>query len=498
MIKKILTVSFCLLSLCYLSAQNNCDVNLEKAKLLLKRQTPFGDQQRLFKLIEPCALEGHAEAENALGIFYANGMGIEKDTEKAYNLITTAAQKGYPEAQYNLGMLHKLGIGCSVNFKEAVTWFKKATANGNQKAAFALGYMHYKGHGIAQDYKQAIHWFNQSDDAMASHYLGICHYLGYGVPANDTKAVEYLSVNKNFINSKTLLNYVEAEQKAKLEVQLNNELTTTQPTDSTYIQGEVIVEDAVTFQDAEIENHEALTQNDITGEWVGKLIEYDWSKTHIVRIAPIRLNLTAKNNKIQIESSIDNVKLDTATAQWKDQNLYIENDLNFTLNKFYSSNPNELSLTYRTFSIGLQKKTVLGKTYLTGTLDTFIEAWVEYGTPMRIVVRPKNETTLEDDTDIALLEALATQEDQFIKLYPVPFSTQLTVQYELDKPATVMVELVSLSGHTIVLAPEQHQPAGEHLFTVPTPSSLLEGLYVVRLHAGDQLYTRMILKDNTN
>lgn len=477
---------FCFSVLC-LQAQEDCEKNLEKAKKLLLKESPFGEQKKIFTLLEPCASQGNAQAENYLGMLYLIGIETEKDINKAFAFISSAAHKDYPEAQYNLGRLYKYGMGCELSFTKAIEWFESATQNGNQRAAYTLGYMYYKGYGVTQDYKKAKYWFNQSTDVMAIHFLGLCYYLGYGVTADETKALELLLKN-NTLNSQTLAKYIKEQQKEKNEVAIEETLQANLEVDSTYIQPELISEiDVETYQSD-------LDKEDIVGEWIGKLVQYDWSRKTIERIVPISIRFDTKdNNNIGIQTLIGGQEKN-AIAQWQDGNLYIKNDLKFSLDRLYPDNPDELSLDYNVLTLSLQQKELLGKIYLTGSVDTFIESWTEYGQPMSLVLRRKGS---EDTLDVEMLKALAAQDDQYIKLYPVPFNYSITVQYQLETSSTVYVELISLNGtNKIVIQPNIVQQAGEYTYTIPVDGSLPGGLYVVRLIAGDQLYTRMIIKDN--
>ena len=71
------------------------------------------------------------------------------------------------------------------------------------------------------------------------------------------------------------------------------------------------------------------------------------------------------------------------------------------------------------------------------------------------------------------------------------------MQYELELDATVYVELVNIhGGHPVVILPTTPQQAGEYTQSINVDPSLRQGLYVVRLIAGDQVYTRLIIKSN--
>ncbi|WP_303315439.1 T9SS type A sorting domain-containing protein [Flavivirga abyssicola] len=472
-------------------AQKACEESLEKAKQLLTKASPFTEQSDIFKLIEPCASNGNAEAENYLGMLYLKGIGVPIDNEKAFLHISNAAGKGYANAQYNLGRLYKYGTGCSINFIQAMEWFTKATENGSQRAAYSMGYMYYKGIGVSQNYQKAVYWFERSEDPMAKHFLGLCYYLGYGVAANKDKALGLL-LNNPTLNSKTLVSYIKREQKEMLEAKVIEDLEVTAP-ESKPINPEVVIE---TQEELEYLPYDKLELEEIKGAWSGKLLQYDWSGKYIQRIIPITItiDIDKESNEIQVSCILEEQKINTH-AIWQDETLYFKNlSQTVRLSKLYPQHPTKLTLDYNLLATSLQKYTYQNSKYLIGYLDTYIPEWTEYGAPMSLVLKPEGS---KNGLNEEALLALAAQGDQFIKLYPVPFNEQLTIQYQLKVPSSVYVELISLnSTNKIVVLPSIRQQAGDYTYTIPVESSLPKGLYVVRLIAGEQLYTRMIIKDN--
>lgn len=469
-----------------LQAQVDCEAKLKRVKRLLDRSSPFGNQNNMIALLEPCVELGHAEAENYLGMLYLNGIGTDVDVDKAYTHIANAAHKGYANAQYNLGRLYKYGTGCELSFTKAIDWFVKATANGNQRAAYTLGYMYYKGFGVPQSYAKAVYWFERSTDPMAQHFLGLCYYLGYGVPENGTKALEILLANPT-ANSKTLIPYVEANLKGKQKAAVAAVMADNVVMDSAYIAPK-----AIRHLDEQMDVLPTAVE-ELDGQWSGKLVQYDWSGKHILRIMPMDLTLQTERNRVNVTTTINDT-LQTATGIWKDGQVFINSGFTVTLDKLYSNTPKEFFLDYEVFSLGVETWVLDGTTYLSGYVDTFIGDWTEYGQPMRFIVMPKGS---EGDIDEAMIAALAQQQEQFIKLYPIPFNTQLTIQYQLDTASSVYVELIRLNGsHKTVILPTTSQQAGDYTYTIPVEASLPQGLYVVRLRAGEQVYTRLILKDH--
>ena len=84
------------------------------------------------------AESGDSDAQFKLGLAYANGDGVEKDSSKAFAWYMKAAEKGVTNAEYWIGYMLRSGIGVSENKTEAVKWLKKAAAKGNHNAQFIL------------------------------------------------------------------------------------------------------------------------------------------------------------------------------------------------------------------------------------------------------------------------------------------------------------------------------------------------------------------------
>ncbi len=471
----------------YAQEQSTCEQNIEKAKELLTDNSPFNNQEVIFNLVAPCADAGDTDAENLLGIFYLNGVGTEINEAKAYELISSAAAKNHVNAQYNLGRMYKYGVGCPLDFEKAVEYFEKANQQGNQRAAYSLGYMYYKGLGVAQDYEKAVYWFEHSEDPMAKHFLGLCYYQGYGVEADEDKALGILLTN-NIVNSATLIHYIEDNQKENIANEVAQALDT-----NTSEEDENDVATVITTEVEDFEYKEVATPEDMQGDWTGRIVQYDWSGKTIERVLPIEVSFGSENGQ---EATLNYLFLEEnkkeIIALIEEDYLYFQTPFTFTLDKLYSSNPKELTLDYQVLSMHFKKQVIAEQPYLIGMIDTYIKNWKEYGQPTSIVLK-----RLDNAIDLDMLTVLAAQEDQFIKLYPVPIVNQLTVQYDLEVATNVHIELVSLyTNHSILIAPSSMQQAGEHTYTVPISGDIPSGMYVVRLTAGNQLYTRLITKEN--
>jgi hypothetical protein len=172
-------------------------------------------------------------------------------------------------------------------------------------------------------------------------------------------------------------------------------------------------------------------------------------------------------------------------------NLFMQG-FNFNLEQLYSHSFKTFPLDYTVLGMDLTQKTYNNTPYLLADVDSFIGVWKEPGTPISLVLRPKNETTVTAEEDAVLL-ALAAQKAEFIKVYPVPLKEQLYIGFELNDPAQVQVTLTSVAtAHTVQVATTTLR-AGMQSYTVNT-ADLPNGYYVIRVQENEKLHTRIVIK----
>lgn len=56
--------------------------------------------------LEKAAAKGHPNANYDLGVFYRDGLGVEKDSEKAFQYLKAAADLGHRTGQYEIAILY--------------------------------------------------------------------------------------------------------------------------------------------------------------------------------------------------------------------------------------------------------------------------------------------------------------------------------------------------------------------------------------------------------
>lgn len=67
---------------------------------------------------------GVAEAENAIGVAYRDGLSVDQDDKKSFNWFLKSAQHGCPMGMHNVGSALANGTGCKQNLTSARWWYQ--------------------------------------------------------------------------------------------------------------------------------------------------------------------------------------------------------------------------------------------------------------------------------------------------------------------------------------------------------------------------------------
>jgi hypothetical protein len=127
---------------------------------------------------------GDVRAQNQLGVIYAEGNGVAKDSAKAVKLFQKAVARGHSDAQYNLATMYDRGEGVAKDGIKAVEWYQKSAAQGHSDAQFSLALAYANGKGVSKNAAVAVTWLQKSaaqGHSFAQYYLSLMYGLGEGV-----------------------------------------------------------------------------------------------------------------------------------------------------------------------------------------------------------------------------------------------------------------------------------------------------------------------------
>ena len=117
---------------------NNTAVSSTDSNLITPRledgQAAFntGNYDLAFSLWQTLATQGHSDAQVFVGLSYANGWGVDKNTKLASHWYQKAANNDNASAQFLLGLYFV--SGSDADLPTGVMWLQRAADNGDSSA----------------------------------------------------------------------------------------------------------------------------------------------------------------------------------------------------------------------------------------------------------------------------------------------------------------------------------------------------------------------------
>lgn len=154
------------------------------------------DPEKSFGMVEKIADQGYLPAQNAMAVYYLNGIGTQKDPKKAFALFQKGAEQGHAIAQYNLGESYRNGFGTQENLEKALEWYNKSAEQGYVLAQNDLAVFYFEGIGTQQNMEQAFTWFEKAAEqgfVLAQYNISRCYSNGFGTEKDLIKSFEWLA-----------------------------------------------------------------------------------------------------------------------------------------------------------------------------------------------------------------------------------------------------------------------------------------------------------------
>jgi TPR repeat protein len=154
-----------------------------------------GDYGTVFRVLEPLAQEGIAEAQFLIGEMFLNGYSIPKVPAEAASLFRRAAKQGHAKAQFALSRLLSAGLGVERNAKLAAQWNLKAAMQGHGQAQLQMGYRCDLGDGVATDRQEAARWYvRAAENGAVDASVGLVYCAGSDIKEDFVAGYLWLSV----------------------------------------------------------------------------------------------------------------------------------------------------------------------------------------------------------------------------------------------------------------------------------------------------------------
>ena len=118
---------------------------------LLRGQGVAKDEKRSFELNAEAAASGDRDAVLAMGWYYLNGVGVDRDLGEARKWYRKSARQSQPGAMYSLGAIaYEEG-----KFEEAMRWFESAAKEGHARSTYWIAKLYWRGLGVSRDRHRA-------------------------------------------------------------------------------------------------------------------------------------------------------------------------------------------------------------------------------------------------------------------------------------------------------------------------------------------------------
>ncbi|MBT6717343.1 MAG: hypothetical protein HOB18_06875 [Nitrospina sp.] len=106
--------------------------------------------------------KGDAFAQFKLGYkYYSGAQGVPKDYKAALKWTHRAAEQGHALAQHNLGIFHANGEGVEASLRDSIFWFNKAANNGDLQSAYYLAEAYEKGESVPKNREMAFDLYKE-------------------------------------------------------------------------------------------------------------------------------------------------------------------------------------------------------------------------------------------------------------------------------------------------------------------------------------------------
>jgi TPR repeat protein len=298
--------------------------------------------EQAMHLFKASADQGYSASQNAIGLMYIHGQGVEKSFKEAKSWFEKAAALGHEDAKDNLkrtilrlatdtetpeakkdfelgrqyyyeknyqlalhyclkaavlghkdaecqiAIMYTFGLGVEKDSQQALFWYKKAAEHGQADAQNNLGALYQAGEEVDKDIKTAIYWLQlaaEQDHSQAQYTLGLIYF----------EEKEYFDLRKAKYWSSQAFKNGKAEAKEFLMM-----------LDRTLLEGEEINDIALETVEAMHRKEDFIGKSFLTPYLDYAKITFDFSEYSLEVLDDLLILI--RNDIIQKESSLNTIE----------------------------------------------------------------------------------------------------------------------------------------------------------------------------------------------
>jgi uncharacterized protein len=427
------------------------DVFDEAYRYLMGLGSPY-DPGKAIVLFKKAAAMGNAASMNALGNIYARGeAGVNTDLNTAIAYFKQAGHAGYSTAYYNLAILYKDGELLPQDFKQSAQYTQAGAAIGNSSCKNLLAYYYFKGFGVQQSYSKAFNLYlelAQTGDVNAQYFTGLCYRNGYGVTANQNEAKKWLQ-----------------QAADNGENQAVHELT-----EETLPENSSIISPVQEQKVKRLRNYKekliTASGNDLSGDYKGFAVYYDFSNHFVHQLVPLSLTLCQAANGYQGTWTESDTLAATIKASFFNNNLSFDSSSQYARCNYYSYREIE-KYQFKTASLGI--KYLNDSMFLSGDVKFYSIDRKEPGQPMYIMLGKK----------VKNFDQLIKDNLQFT-ISPNPTTEEIKARFTLSKPGKVNFQVYDIEGKPVINQNTGGVPAGTYTYPIDV-HLLAKGSYTISI-----------------
>jgi hypothetical protein len=297
----------------------------------------------------------------------------------------------------------------------------------------------------------------------AQYFLGLLYRNGYGTAPNQALARQWLM-----------------KAAAQKDGQAIHELTSEPIPENASIISDAL-QNRLTSLKAYQEQFNTAAGNDISGEYEGYAVYYDFSHQYVHDIVPLKLSLQKNGDHYQgTWTEWEGLSAPLKAAFDNNNTLRFDSTSEYTRRNYYSYRSLE---PYRFDQASLSLKYLNDSVYLAGDVQFYSIKRKEPGQPMYIALTRKSQ-----GTPSSLLAP-----DFKLALAPNPVVSSVRVAFTISSSAKVILQVIDEHGAVLQQTSPETLPAGTYTYTLST-DGLAAGSYFLKFSAGSQLQTKSFIK----
>lgn len=427
------------------------------------KEKSAGEYYTIFTKYEQAAKAGNMQAMTKVGMLYMEGNKyLKQDFEKAAYYLEKSGKLGHGVAWFHLGQMYRAGDLKIRNYEKAYKAYTSGAALSFSDCIYQQALMLYKGYGCTQDYKHAAALFGAEANrgtSLPMFYYGVCLRNGFGVMANYDSAVYWLkkAAIKGSRDAVTELNNKFAECNRVTEFEGVNAYRMLFP--------EELYKKEVKIKSA------SEQKKNITGQWEGVIITYDWSGKNIVGTRIISAKVTQANDSVVISITEDGDReillkgvIKNNRIEWKNETVILST--RYKANAVYY----ELDIDFLVSNIG-------GNTYLQADLSAqTANRRQEPMQPRKLFLKRMGfEEEIKTNRDLKKT-ALSN-----VTVFPSPFKDFFNVFIPMEYTGNLFLILRNQTGQVVYRYNCSLAGEGNSQIRISPPQKLSNGIYYLEV-----------------